>query len=75
MFHLWSEPSLGNDARVGVTKRRRAEMLAEASAINDRLLQQVDDKLAVLHGYAGELLEKRARDEALAEELGTTLPG
>ncbi len=75
---LTAEDRLGDlrrEARVGVTKRRRSEMLAEASAINDRLLQQVDDKLAVLHGFADELHEKRARYQALAKELGTTLPG
>lgn len=75
---LSAEDRLGDlrrEARVGVTRRRRAEMLAEAAAINDRLLEQVDDRLAVLHGFADELHEKRARYQALAEELGTTLPG
>jgi len=53
-----------------VTKKRRAEIVAEAIAINADLRAQVAEKLAVLHEFDAELRTKAARYRDVAAELG-----
>jgi hypothetical protein len=54
----------------GVTKKRRAEIVTEAIAINADLRAQVAEKLAVLHEFDAELRTKAARYRDVATELG-----
>ena len=64
---------LRREVATGVTKRRRAEIIAEAMAINADLRAQVAEKLAVLHEFDAELRTKAARYRDVAAELGIAL--
>jgi DNA-binding transcriptional MerR regulator len=61
---------LRQEVATGVTKKRRAEIVTEAIAINADLRAQVTEKLAVLHEFDAELRTKAARYRAVAAELG-----
>jgi len=65
---------LKREVRAGVSKKRRGEILREATDINSRLQAQVAEKAEILAGFAAELRATRARYEALADELGIELP-
>ena len=61
---------LRQEVATGVTKKRRAEIVTEAIAINADLRAQVTEKLAVLHEFDAELRTKAARYRDVADELG-----
>ena len=65
---------LRREVRAGVSKKRRVEILREATDINTRLQNQVAEKAAILAGFAAELRATRARYDGLADELGIELP-
>jgi DNA-binding transcriptional MerR regulator len=56
--------------RSGTSPQRRAEIIAEASAINEELRSHVSEKLAILQAFARDLDERASRLEVLAEARG-----
>ena len=64
---------LRREVRIGVSDRRRIEILREADKINAGLLGQVASKFAVLEEFAAELEAKKLRYRTIAAELGIDL--
>jgi DNA-binding transcriptional MerR regulator len=58
----------------GVTRRRHAEIVDEATVINDELRAHVTDKLAVLHEFARDLDRRAVRLDELRVELSLVEP-
>ncbi len=62
---------LKEEAQRGTSVERRREIVAEATAINARIQEQVRAKLAVLEGFLSELEAKATRYAVVAAELET----
>jgi DNA-binding transcriptional MerR regulator len=60
---------LREEARGGISQKRRREIVAEAIELNDRMQSQVREKVAVLEGFLRELEETAARYREFAAEL------
>jgi DNA-binding transcriptional MerR regulator len=60
---------LREEARQDVSPKRRREIVAEAIELNDRMQQQVREKVVVLEGFLGELEATAARYREFAAEL------
>jgi DNA-binding transcriptional MerR regulator len=60
---------LREEAKRGTSQKRRREILAEAMALNERMQEQVREKVAVLEGFLGELELTAARYREFAAEL------
>jgi DNA-binding transcriptional MerR regulator len=69
---------LREEAQRGTSQKRRREILAEATSLNERMQAQVREKVAVLEDFLGELEITAARYSELAAELSlaeTRQPG
>jgi DNA-binding transcriptional MerR regulator len=66
---------LREEVRAGVSFERRQDVVLEAIAINDRMREQVEEKLAVLQSFLAELETKAARYRQIAGELHVDVPG
>jgi DNA-binding transcriptional MerR regulator len=60
---------LREEAKGGISQKRRREILAEAMTLNERMQLQVREKVAVLEGFLGELEVTAARYREIAAEL------
>jgi DNA-binding transcriptional MerR regulator len=60
--------------RSGISARRKRELLDEATAINERMQEQVRQRIGALEGLLAELQARRARHDALRDELGARAP-
>jgi DNA-binding transcriptional MerR regulator len=56
----------------GVSRKRHAEIVKEATIINDELRTHVADKMAVLHAFAHDLDQRAERLRELSAELAPT---
>ncbi len=63
---------LREEYHAGVTRRRHAEIIDEATVINDELRAHVADKVAVLKEFARDLDRKAERLAELRAEVGAS---
>lgn len=63
-------PSSASEYRAGVAKRRRRDIVAEASRINSRTQEQVLAEIAILQIFQAELEAKADRYREVALGLG-----
>ncbi|MCU1461803.1 MAG: putative transcriptional regulator [Acidimicrobiales bacterium] len=62
--------ALRHEAARGISTKRRREMLDEAVALNHQMQAQVQERLAVLEAFLGDLEEKEAVYRERVAELG-----
>jgi hypothetical protein len=58
-----------------VSLERRRDVVVEAITLNDRMREQVREKLDVLQSFLAELEAKAARYRQIAAELDVDVPG
>ena len=66
---------LRDEVRAGVSLERRRDVVVEAITLNDRMREQVREKLDVLQSFLAELEAKAARYRQIAAELDVDVPG
>jgi DNA-binding transcriptional MerR regulator len=66
---------LRDEVRAGVSLERRRDVVVEAITLNDRMREQVREKLDVLQSFLSELEAKAARYRQIAAELDVDVPG
>jgi DNA-binding transcriptional MerR regulator len=66
---------LRNEVRAGASLDRRKAAVVEAITINDRMREQVREKLEVLESFLAELEAKAVRYREVAHDLHVDVPG
>lgn len=66
---------LRDEVLAGVTPERRRDVVIEAITLNDRMREQVHQKLAVLEAFLAELEAKAALYRQKAADLHVDVPG
>jgi DNA-binding transcriptional MerR regulator len=66
---------LREEVRAGVSLERHRGVVVEAITLNDRMRQQVHDKLDVLRSFLAELEAKAVRYRQIAADLQVDVPG